>query len=187
MPLPNLTVTISTRLYDLPGRAHNAAGRAALQEELLEHHRQRIPGHFRQTARAKYRYKPRSAIYKAIKRKLFHSVTDLVRTGKTERLVTMAGRVRIGGTITGSFRKSGAIRRMPGLVGHLIMRVPWSRGYRDPRDARKVRTEDMADEITAVTPQEEQNIAYGFGRRYVARMNHYASGNRRALIYGARK
>lgn len=191
MTIPEMSVSISTKLFDLPNRAHNAAGKQALTAELNEHHRNRIPGHFRQTARDKYGYQPRSRIYMAIKRKLFHSTKDLVRSGKTERMATSIARVRIGGTVTGSFRPVKGTNRVrvtnPGLIGNLIMRVAFTRGYRDPKDPRRVTTDQMAAEITAVTPAEEQSIAVGFGRRYVAALNAYSTGNRRARIYGARK
>jgi hypothetical protein len=181
-------MTIDAGLWDLPTVAHNKAGKEALGEELEEHHKRRIPGHFKQTARGKYHYKERSPIYKAIKKRKYHSITDLVRKGDTERMARSQHQVRIGGTVTGTFRQSGEPRSAPGLTGSLIMWVPWSANQRDSTSPRAVRTHDMANEITAVTPEEEGNIAYGFGRRYLQRLRFYsAAGSRRARIYGAKK
>lgn len=185
MPIPQFTLAVSGRIEDLPDRAHNLAAKGtgspkgAMVVVLQEHHQRRIPGHFKQYARAKYRHKARSPIYKAFKRKKFHSITDLVRTGKTERMATGMARIRIGGTF-GTFNKSAAT---VGIVGHLVMPVGFKMRWRDSSNPRAVRTEDMAREITAINPDEAAEMASTFQRVYTHNLNYYST-NRRSRIYG---
>lgn len=178
-------LTVDSKVIDLPTRAHNLAGKTALREQLEIHHATRIPQHFRTTARSKYRYQPRSKGYKAFKKAVFHSITDLVRTGATERWVKAARQIRIGGTVAGRLTKKSQTMTYrvsnPELVGNLIMRFPFPVS-RDRNNPRGVTIGQMADEITAVTPAEEQEIAAGFEKRYTAELARYR-GNRK-LIYG---
>lgn len=187
-----ISVEISEEIFDLPGRAHNLAGKEALRDELVRHHRERIPLHFRQNARDRYRYKKRSDVYLAIKRRKTHSTTDLVYSGATKSMVRGLGMVRIGGTMTGSTYKNGAkagqVRAEAGLSGHLVMQIPFSIGYRDSADPSRVHSADIADEITRVRDDEEREMAAGFERTYMRRLEYYGErGQRRRRIFGARK
>ena len=179
------SLTVDSKVLDLPTRAHNMAGKTALRQQLEIHHANRIPGHFRTTARSKYSYQPRSPGYKAHKREAFRSITDLVRTGSTERRVRGSYQIRIGGTIAGRLTKKPqtmtARVRNPELIGNLVMRFPFPVS-RDNKNPRAVTIRQMADEITAVTQAEQSEIAAGFERKYTAELNRYR-GNKK-LIYG---
>lgn len=183
----DITVSLSEKLHELPGRAHNKAARKAAVLLLQRHHQKNIPEHFKQTARNKYGYKPRSAAYKAYKRKRWHSITDLVASGRNRQLITAMGIIRIGGTITGSPKRTSlsgktyGSGREPGLRAQLRMRGNWPK-FRDPRSARAVSIEDMKAEIATVTPAENQQLAQFFRDNYIRELNGYV-GNIRRKVY----
>ena len=161
--LPDLqfTVQFSELLYDLTGqrRIWNRAEKEALEEELEKHHERRIPEHFRQDARGKHGYQPRSPIYLRIKDAMYHSRTDLVKRGRTEQLMTRMRRIAITGTAAG--RKG---TEATGLVGTLYLKFPFPVADQ-PSDPRRVTVEKMAEEIKHTTDAERSEIAMGFGRR----------------------
>ena len=179
------SLTVDSKIIDLPTRAHNKAGKEALHKELVLHHATRIPQHFKQAARGKYQYQPRTPGYKAKKKEVFRSITDLVRTGRTARWVRTMHQIRIGGTIAGRLTKNPKNMTMrvtnPALVGNLIMRFPFPVS-RDNSNPRGVTIRQMADEITAVTQAEQAEIVAGFAKTYAAELNKYRGD--RKLIYG---
>lgn len=152
------------------------------------HHRKNIPQHFKQTARNKYHYKPRSSSYKAYKRKRWHSITDLVASGRNRQLITAMGTIRVGGTITGSPKRRSPMSgktygsgREPGLRAQLRMRGNWPE-FRDPHSSRAVTINDMKDEIARVTEDENRDLAQFFKDNYVRELNGYV-GNIRKKVY----
>lgn len=182
-----ITVSIGEKLHELPGRAHRKAARKAAIELLKRHHEKNIPQHFKQTARNKYRYKQRSAKYKSYKRKRWHSITDLVASGRNRQLITAMGTIRVGGTITGSPRrttvtgKRTGTGREPGLRAQLRMRADWPK-FRNNRNPRSVTIEDMRDEVARVTEDENRELAEFFRSRYIKELNGYV-GNLRKKVY----
>jgi mRNA-degrading endonuclease RelE of RelBE toxin-antitoxin system len=182
-----ITVSLSEKLHELGGRAHRKASKLAAIALLQLHHRKNIPQHFKQTGRNKYHYKARSARYKAYKRKRWHSITDLVASGRNRQLITAMGTIRVGGTITGSPKRTSmsgktyGSGREPGLRAQLRMRGNWPE-FRDSTNPRAVTINDMRDEIARVTEDENTSLAQYFKDIYVRELSTY-SGNIRKKVY----
>ena len=172
--LPDISVTIevSDLLQDVSGsdRVHSAAGKQAMRDVLEDHHRVRIPEHFKRPAHAKYHYQSRQRPYVIRKMRMYgtRAGTDLIRTGHLEAVVTSAHSITVSGRLTG-YNTAGSIDKRamgPGLLGTL--RMPWPiPESRDQQDPRRVTIEEMKAEIKAVTPEEEQTMAVLFGQRYI--------------------
>lgn len=181
MFVPNLAVTIDVtkRFEELTDRVHNEISKKALREELEQHGKQRIRGHFEETARAKYGYKARNDKYRGYKRRRTGSLADLVFTGKSRSAMTKASgqKIRIGGT--------GAKGT---LIGRLIMRFPFPGGTgrtKSGKPRRGVTIQDMISELRRFTPQEEREIATGFRDRYLAKLRNTPAGRRRIKLTGS--
>jgi hypothetical protein len=168
IPAMQITVEVPVIFEDMraPDRVINAAGKRALEEELVKHHETRIPRHFLTEARSRYRHQERKEPYKRIKLRVFRSRTDLVRKGTTKQFITSMRSIRIGGTVTGSKRHG------PGLTGSLTMRLPFP-AARDNKTPGGVTVEKMRREITETTADEEADLAAGYGERLSRYMEEY--------------
>ncbi len=171
IPVVGTDITYDAKLDDAAPRIINKAGKDAMREVLLTHHRERIPEHFKATNRGKYSHRERTARYKAIKMRRFKSRTDLVKTGRTRDRMTSLYQIRIGGSQTGSETKA------PGLVGRLLMRFPFPESKEASPD--KVNTAQMRREIETITDGERQEIVKQFRDLYVKHLTTTPSGRKR--------
>lgn len=171
-------IDVSDRMHDLIGglnergqlRVWGQILKSALSEVLVEHHRKRIPLHFKRAARQQYRYQERSPKYKAKKWGIFKSQLDLVKSGRTRERIERQRQIRFKGGAS-SWRTGGA------TIGQLIMQFPFPVA-RDNNRPGRVKIEQMKKEITATTDVERGEIEYGLGRRIVAAFNSYGGGQR---------
>lgn len=170
-------VDFSERFEDLTtsARRWNAIAREALREELELHHQRRIPAHFSRSARTTYRYAERTPGYKALKKRRFGSLLDLVKTGRSKSSITRGRQIRFAGTL------SGSARRAPGLTGSLVMKMnfPLTRNLPNTR----IKGVDLANEIGRTTNAEQSEIVVGFARRAGQRIRTgYGASMRRAAL-----
>ncbi|HEY2840543.1 MAG TPA: hypothetical protein VGJ26_15410 [Pirellulales bacterium] len=178
--VPDLYVEImlSDRLYDLVGglnargqlRVWNNIAKSAMSEELVKHHKRRIPGHFKRGAASKYGYMRRTDKYQQIKFKIWRSETDLVKTGRTRLFITAGRQIRIVGGASSS-RTWGAI------IGQLVMRLPFP-GTRENPLSKGVSINQMKKEITATTDEERSDMQFGFLDRVQQKFAKFEGGQR---------
>lgn len=135
---------------------HNKISKAAMTEVLLRHHKQRMPGHFKQSARQKYRHRPRNEIYKFRKRQKFRSILDIVKTGRTKRRFTMIKPlIQIGGSGTDS----------KGIRGRAFYRFPFP-AAKDNKP-QSVTTDQLAKELSTILREEREQIAEQYGQAFM--------------------
>lgn len=177
-------------------RLHNRIVRKVVEDELKNHWQKRIPGHFRQDARHKYRYAERQSAYKAYKSRKFKSRRDLVKTGATERLMKSQYRITVGGSAEGG--KSGGVNgrlwlwfAWDTLVAQ-HMRRKFARGLR--RGASRAQIEasiktrtgvnlaQMRKEIQAFTDQELSEIGKSMQQRYTDKVNNDTTPRQRKVV-----
>jgi|GEM_PF-5288856 len=178
--LPNLSFEV-----DLPeilwraARVCNSFARLALGDELEKHHRTRIPLHFRLSAHDTYGYKPRLESTRTKKERFWRKPKglDLVRTGQTASTIMGTYQITFGGGIGGPMAANGA----SGLQGRLNMRLPFSVS-RDNSDPRKVSIDNMKDEITSTTADEQKDIAEGFTAGFARRLATYRGPTRKKKL-----
>jgi hypothetical protein len=152
-------------------RDHKQWVKDALRREMVKHHKKRIPGHFKQSARSKYKHKPRKRRYMAWKRKVHKSARDLVMTGLTEKKFrSRYDKIEVGGG-----GKSSAV--------HVKMTLKWpfdtsfrmtrrGGGSRPKRRATPgVTLEIMNREMEAFTEQERNEINESFKNQYFKLLN----------------
>ena len=141
-------------------RIHEKAVRNAITDTLLKHWRKRVPQHFKQNARTRYDHDERKAPYKKIKRRQHHSITDLVKTGRTKfAMTTRKPRVQFGGG-AGLRSSLGA-----GTRGRIFLSFPFPTS-RDNFTPGGVRIAQMAKEISTWTSDEVQQAAREFQLSY---------------------
>lgn len=177
-------------------RLHNRIVKGLIGSELFEHWRKRIPLHFRQDARTKYGYAPRSPGYKAYKSRRFKSRRDLVKTGATERLMkSQHPRITVGGSAIGG--------KGNGVNGRMWMNFGWDAlvathmraKFKHIRNAKqraatiaaiKVKSganlAQMRKEIQAFTDQEREEIARSIQQGYVERVNNDTTPRQRRVV-----
>lgn len=144
-------------------RVLNQMAREALGQEIEEHFEKRIPSHFDQGAHAKYGYAQRSRKYIGKKIQQFKTGRDLVRTGVGREAVTRETRANHV-TYRGAAFGEGA----QGLQGRMQLRWPHPQNRQEGQrkdGMPKVTAQQMSRELTALTPEEKQQIADGFGHR----------------------
>jgi hypothetical protein len=157
-------------------RIHNRCAKNALREEAVKHHKERIPLHFQRSARQKYGYQPRKEKYMRFKARVFRSVTDLVKRGKTKDAMTQGeSKIRLGGKAAdenGVFGGMKATLELPFPIGtdaqkRIAKRIKSGKGTRPtgPRGTG-VTIPQMKKEIATIIPTESRDIAQGFLRRY---------------------
>lgn len=163
--LPQMKVTIETpaNLEGLADRHHNRLIKQALRQVLEEHHRKRIPLHFKADNRTKYQHMDRTPKYRRAKMRRFHSRTDLVKTGRTRDKMLSQYQLRIGGSASGSKTKA------PGVHGQLIMRFPFPANY--SRSGTHVDVAQMILEISRWTDQEANETSRQFLEIYTQSVN----------------
>ena len=89
-------------------RAYRAAAKDALKTTLLQYRQTDFKEHIKQTNRSKFNHKPRSKGYKAYKKRVHGSITDLKKTGETKgHMLSQVPKISIGGTA--STRLSGTM------------------------------------------------------------------------------
>jgi hypothetical protein len=189
LPANTYTFEYPDVLNDTQGvhRLHNKVGKEAMRQELLNHHRKRIPLHFDQNNRTKYNHMPRKEGYKFRKYKKFRSRTDLVATGRTKDAMRRMYQLRIGGTASGE----------TGLRGQLILRFPFTqtavfqqsqkKRYGKPREQRRVAVgvtiDQMRKEISTVIAAEQREIATNLGANYTKLLNNELASRPRIKKY----
>ena len=164
-------------------RIHNRAAKDALRDQALEHHKKRLPGHFKATGRGKYGYKERKPGYKARKYREGYGRTDLVRTGATrDKMTGEDPKIRMGGKAANPDGSTGQLK--------LTMRLSFPFGldaqhsHEQRADAERkfgrqfpmrentgVTIADMRKEIGKIIATEARQIADGFHLGYVKNIN----------------
>ena len=148
LPQVTIGVEMSDGIYDLcnGSRLWNLYARTALAAELLKHHRERIPKHFRLGSRSKYDYKRRKLATERKKIDYWRKPPnlDLVRSGRSQQSVTSRGTI----TFAGSFGVKGSGGT---LQGRLKMNLPYPLKRNDKTKAGGITPEDIEREITAIT------------------------------------
>jgi len=168
-----VSVRISDGLYGLirGGRLWNQHSRVAMRETLEEHHRKRIPLHFRLGARSKYGYQPRKYSTEHKKERYWRKPgsLDLVRSGSDSRSLIENYTVKFSGAFGGE--GSGGT-----LQGRLVMKHghPFYRGKK-----YGIQIDQIDREITATTNEEDQEIGNKFRDTLVDRINNYHGPMRR--------
>ena len=174
MPIPTIQfeVDISAFLADAPkqDRDLNRMAKDSILEEAADYHKQHFPSHFSREARTKYHHRPRGRGYMAMKRRVFHSITDLIKTGRTEAQMTRTYQSRVGGSWTGG----GEVHAT------LIYRFPFPAGDNPKTGVKFV---DMAKEVTEVAPEHAAEAAQGFRDRLVKRIRQFKDLGGRKKYY----
>lgn len=161
---------------DFQARKHNKWVRDTLKEALEEHHKKRIPDHFKQSARHRYKYAPRDPKYLKSKARYWGSRRDLVKTGDTEREMKRNKRIVISGSA------SGISQGKKGIAGRLILRFPFKGGtgrFKKPHTRQAVNILQMKDEIERILPSEEHEINRGIAAGYMKRVEEFISKRKR--------
>lgn len=152
------------------GRGMNVLTQIAkltLHEELVKHHQKRIPKHFLYSAKGIYGYKPRTAGTIRRKQRLYGTIIDLVKSGKTRESVKSAKQITVGGHLAGG----------SAIVGTLSMWFPYSI-QADPTQPGAVKIQDMINEIATISPDEADEFVTGFEVRFIRKLQEYAGGRR---------
>jgi hypothetical protein len=171
MPYLSITLSIPQRPYDIVTRHWNRIVKEAMRKALDRHHKTRIPLHFKQEARHRYRYKERGIKYRAWKRKKYHSTRDLVKTGASERRMRNEKQIIIGGAAEGGKKPiEGKLRLKFNFTQTASFKasqkkrfIKTERGWYDNSKIRGgVTIADMKREIQAFTPEERRQFADDF-------------------------
>jgi hypothetical protein len=182
MPLPTVRATIAAPEPLLKERSflriHNRAAKDALRKEGEHHHKERMPGHFKRSAHAKYGYKQRSPAYIRKKARRWRSTLDLVKTGRLRDEITKTPPViRVGGKAADDEGNTGNLRLTLTMPFHVGAKAQESyaraaeSGYRPTRNTTivgraGVTIRQMRRELAAITEDEGREIARGFLKRY---------------------
>lgn len=178
-------------LLDLPvrplnfaERGHKRAVKTALRGAIIQHHKRTIGKHFSSRNRSRYEHENRSPVTKAIKQRTGGGRVDLVdeaaarRAGRslTKDVMKRAGKVRVGGTVGGDFRK-----KKPVTASMTLERFPFpvSRTSDKSIDARQ-----MAKEIATWEQSEADAAAKDFLRKYMRQYAQSPQGRRKKKIRG---
>jgi len=141
------------------GRTIRRIVRDALKEELLFHHKKRIPEHFNKWRQRKYRYQPRSPRVRLIKQR--RNQADLVKSGRSKRKAT--NQIRI------------TFPRGAGRGVFIRGTMKWPTGFRGSSTGRGVTQAVMEDEITRWTLQEERVATTHIGDSVTERLRRTLS------------
>ncbi len=141
-------------------RLHRKAARDALMGEMKFHHQKRFPRHYEASAASRYHHMPRDPKYLEMKKKYYRGTRDHIKTNRTRAAMRSNAQFTIGGNATGQF----------GLRGRIRMGFPFPASFK--RSRNKVTLQQMADELSRFTHEEEQDVAAGFGQRYTAIVNN---------------
>jgi hypothetical protein len=148
-------------------RIHSDVIKECLKQELLEHHRRRIPQHFTPAARFRYGYARRAPSTVAKKRRQGKPPIDLLDSGETYRSMTRQfEELRVGG----SFMRSGQTRNQKGIRATMVLRWPFPISDTDMNPGG-VSVTQMAQELEAFTEDEERQISQSLKARYVQKIN----------------
>lgn len=157
-------------------RAHNKIAKDTLRRVLLTHATRRIPLHFTRPAHQRYGYAQRSARYRVIKQKKYHSTIDLVMTGRTKDAMSTQRTITVGGTAAGGNLRGDLKLRFP--FGAAAQQA-WARrakgkskgaplSARARRDGKpRVTIAQMRKEIATIAPAEVSEINHELRDRYV--------------------
>lgn len=167
--LPSMSVAIripSRSPLRATVRKHNQFTKEAVRETLFRHWLERSPDHFKQTAMAKYGYKPRSEKYLRSKRRKFGFRADnpLLYTGKSRDYITRTFSITVGGAAEGGKKEIGA---------KLTTRFQWRGGSGKMREGGRsgVTPQDMVNEMTRTTPEEREKMSQNILKRYLAKLH----------------
>lgn len=177
-------------------RTHNKWVKDILREELQTHLDKRIDKHFAHSARARYRYTPRSQKYQRTKIKFrgrtlgkVNPITlapdanlDLVKTGKTRREIKQGHKITLSGT--GSVIRARLTLRLPipGGTGRSLTLADSLRILASNNGRRKFQNRVAAaqktdvirrtiDEIERFADDEVKEINKSVADKYAARLN----------------
>jgi hypothetical protein len=170
-----MEVDLPTRPGDVAERHHNRFCREALRRCLQTHHKDRIPQHFTKAAHQKYGYKPRTLKYMKWKARKFHSTTDLVKTGASQRSMVA------NGTITMSGSAEGGKRALTGSL-HLNFVFPGGRGRFRKDSLQQVTIEQMRSEIQAMTADERREVARQMAHEYIQLYAEFRGSRKRVRM-----
>tara|TARA_R100000808_G_C2130121_1_gene139454 strand:+ start:356 stop:895 length:540 start_codon:yes stop_codon:yes gene_type:complete len=139
-------------------RAHIACVKKAVRLTLLEYQQTDLKQHFKATNRQKYNHQKRRDSYKAMKRRKYGSITDLKKTGKTERYMkTQRAKVAVRGNQTSN------------ISGTMFLRFPFPITAKD-NNPRGVAPRQMMKEIETWAREERVRAAKNFERHYISEM-----------------
>lgn len=171
-PTYSITISLPAPLGSAVGlvRIHKKATRDALMGEMKYHHQRRFPRHYEASAAARYHHMRRDPKYLAIKKKIFRGTRDHIKTNKSRRAMLANAQFTIGGNAAGPF----------GLTGRIRMRFPFPASF--DNSSNKVTLAQMADELARFTPDEEREVAAGYGKRYTAIVGYLLSKSPRLKL-----
>ncbi|HEV2970639.1 MAG TPA: hypothetical protein VGY55_11775 [Pirellulales bacterium] len=203
--MPNLIITISMpqRMENLIKRDHNRIAKEALRAVLEEHHKKRIPEHFKPYAHAKYGYRNRTTKYRSLKARLGLGDVDLVLTGATEAEMTRNAEITMSGAAEGAQKSLGGTMTLKFPFGSKMQAsyAKKSRSYTGGGPKRYgeqpkrggVNLEEMRREIQFIRDDEAKQMAKQFLAEYMKRYNaldaaikeiEYARGEERRAAAG---
>ena len=139
-------------------RVMNRIVKESIKEEMIKHHKSRIPHHFDPFKQKKYRYKKRDPQTIERKRRQRGRAADLVQTGRTKRDI----KSRIDIRISGAAGKGNVVAK-----GRMFMK----RGMRPSKGSDDVSIDQMADEIRVITRQEAGDILVGYSERIIKKLD----------------
>lgn len=136
-------------------RIHSSAAKDAMRSTLRLHQIKRLQEHFKQTNRHRYNHQPRRDKYKAAKRRKYHSITDLVKTGETRRrMLNEKHTIRVGGTAESELRAT------------MTMHFPFPEDSAGRNPHGGVGIAQMRKELAAWTDEEVADAALDYQRFY---------------------
>jgi len=168
-------VDVPTRAEDISKRHHNRIVKEALRNTMARFHAEKIPDRFKQSARQRLDHAPRSERYKRYKRRKFRSTIDLVKTGRTQRWMTRAFKLRVGGTASGNNLKANLILTFPFKGGS---------GRFKKRTHQAVNIANMILEIQRFANEEPAILAAWFKEEYMKLADEFRSTRKRIRIQG---
>lgn len=173
--LPPFLWVIETpsRPEDLAKRHHNRLSKEALKNTIERFHRELFPDRFRQDARQKFDHFPRSPKYQKYKLRRYRSTIDLVKTGRTQRWMTRAYKLRIGGTA-----------ERGNLKATLTMNFPFKGGSgRFKKVTRQSQViQKMILELQRFANHEPEILARWFKEEYMKLVDNFRSTRKRKRI-----
>ena len=139
-------------------RAHISCVKMAVRLTLLEYQQTDLKQHFKSTNRQKYDHQKRRPSYKAFKRRKYGSITDLKKTGRTERYMkTQRAKVTVRGNQTSK------------ISGTMFLRFPFPITAKD-NNPKGVAPRQMMKEIETWARYERVRAAKNFERHYISEM-----------------
>ena len=139
-------------------RVHTACVKKAVRLTLLEYQQTDLKQHFKATNRQKYNHQKRRDSYKAMKRRKHGSITDLKKTGRTERYMkTQRAKVTVRGNQTSK------------ISGTMFLRFPFPITAKD-NNPKGIAPKQMMKEIETWARYERVRAAKNFERHYISLM-----------------